>query len=179
MEFGQKNLFREIDLFDFTSFFGLDFFKFSGPLWTSFSKIPVIVQCWKFGLQLLMFLAFVNIQISKGWERLTTFQANKRLILNRYRFYDQINFIRFTWTGSPGWYFSWMNCFWSLWPFSSGGKCFLLRCSWGSFGLWRFIGTRICWFLIRRLLFGLFGFLCIVFRLWNFPLKIIKNDNFF
>ena len=24
---------REIDLFDFTSFFGLDFFKFSGPLW--------------------------------------------------------------------------------------------------------------------------------------------------
>ena len=29
MEFGQKN-FREIDLFDFTSFFGLDFFKFSG-----------------------------------------------------------------------------------------------------------------------------------------------------
>ena len=31
MEFGQKNFFREIDLFDFTSFFGLDFFKFSGP----------------------------------------------------------------------------------------------------------------------------------------------------
>ena len=27
MEFGQK-IFREIDLFDFTSFFGLDFFKF-------------------------------------------------------------------------------------------------------------------------------------------------------
>ena len=25
--------FREIDLFDFTSFFGLDFLKFSGPLW--------------------------------------------------------------------------------------------------------------------------------------------------
>ena len=33
MEFGQKKI-REIDLFDFTSFFGLDFFKFSGPLWT-------------------------------------------------------------------------------------------------------------------------------------------------
>ena len=31
MDFGQKNFFREIDLFDFTSFFGLDFFKFSGP----------------------------------------------------------------------------------------------------------------------------------------------------
>ena len=28
MEFGQKNFFREIDLFDFTSFFGLDFFNF-------------------------------------------------------------------------------------------------------------------------------------------------------
>ena len=27
-----KNFFHEIDLFDFTSFFGLDFFKFSGPL---------------------------------------------------------------------------------------------------------------------------------------------------
>ena len=27
-----KNFFREIDLFDFTSFFGLDFFKFSDPL---------------------------------------------------------------------------------------------------------------------------------------------------
>ena len=27
-----KKIFRNIDLFDFTSFFGLDFFKFSGPL---------------------------------------------------------------------------------------------------------------------------------------------------
>ena len=27
-----KKIFREIDLFDFTSFFGQDFFKFSGPL---------------------------------------------------------------------------------------------------------------------------------------------------
>ena len=32
MEFGQKKFFREIDLFDFTSFLGLDFLKFSGPL---------------------------------------------------------------------------------------------------------------------------------------------------
>ena len=32
MEFGQKKFFREIDLFDFMSFFGLDFFKFSGLL---------------------------------------------------------------------------------------------------------------------------------------------------
>ena len=31
MEFGQKK-FREIDLFDFMKFFGLDFCKFSGPL---------------------------------------------------------------------------------------------------------------------------------------------------
>ena len=31
MEFGQKMKFREIDLFDFTSCFGLDFFKYSGP----------------------------------------------------------------------------------------------------------------------------------------------------
>ena len=32
MDFGQKKI-REIDLFDFTSFFfGLDFFKFSGQL---------------------------------------------------------------------------------------------------------------------------------------------------
>ena len=31
MEFGKK-IFHEIDLFDFTSFFVLDFFKFSGPL---------------------------------------------------------------------------------------------------------------------------------------------------
>ena len=31
MKFGQKK-FSEIDLFDFTSFFGLDIFKFSGPL---------------------------------------------------------------------------------------------------------------------------------------------------
>ena len=29
--FWSKNFFREIDLFDFTSFFGLDFLKFSGP----------------------------------------------------------------------------------------------------------------------------------------------------
>ena len=31
MEFGKKK-FCEIDLFDFTNFFGLDFFKFSGRL---------------------------------------------------------------------------------------------------------------------------------------------------
>ena len=33
MEFGQKKFFREIDLFDFMSFFGPDFFAFSGPLY--------------------------------------------------------------------------------------------------------------------------------------------------
>ena len=33
MKFGHK-IFNEIDLFDFMSFFGLDFFKFSGTLWT-------------------------------------------------------------------------------------------------------------------------------------------------
>ena len=38
MEFGQKK-FREIDLLDFTSFFGLDFFKFSGPLCVSDWKL--------------------------------------------------------------------------------------------------------------------------------------------
>ena len=32
MEFGHK-IFREIDLFDFMTFIGLDFFKFSCPLW--------------------------------------------------------------------------------------------------------------------------------------------------
>ena len=44
MEFGQK-IFREIDLFDFTSFFGLDFFKFSGPLWAGekSTKLKILV----------------------------------------------------------------------------------------------------------------------------------------
>ena len=37
MEFGQKKI-HEIDLFDFTSFFGLDFLKFSALLWIK--KIP-------------------------------------------------------------------------------------------------------------------------------------------
>ena len=32
MKLHKKNISREIDLFDFTSFFGLDFFKFSGLL---------------------------------------------------------------------------------------------------------------------------------------------------
>ena len=32
MKFDQKNFFRGIDLFDFTSLFGLDFFELSGPL---------------------------------------------------------------------------------------------------------------------------------------------------
>ena len=32
-----KNVFHEIDLFDFTTFVGLDFFKFSGSLW-NFTK---------------------------------------------------------------------------------------------------------------------------------------------
>ena len=34
-----KKKIHEIDLFDFTRFFGLDFFKFSGPLWNSSSKL--------------------------------------------------------------------------------------------------------------------------------------------
>ena len=34
MEFDQKEI-LEINLFDFMSFFGLDFFKFSGPLWAA------------------------------------------------------------------------------------------------------------------------------------------------
>ena len=33
MEFGQKKFFREINLFDFTNFLGLDFSNVSGPLW--------------------------------------------------------------------------------------------------------------------------------------------------
>ena len=32
MEFGEKNFFHEIDLFDFMSFFGSDFIKFFGSL---------------------------------------------------------------------------------------------------------------------------------------------------
>ena len=42
MDFGQKK-FRKIDLFDFTSFFVLDFLKFSGPLWVPWRYIG-----WKF-----------------------------------------------------------------------------------------------------------------------------------
>ena len=42
-----KSFFRAIDLFDFTSFFGLDFFKFSGPLFhKNFLKLqPLICVC--------------------------------------------------------------------------------------------------------------------------------------
>ena len=40
MEFVQKKN-PEIDLFDFTSFFGLDFFKFSGPL---YEFIPIALK---------------------------------------------------------------------------------------------------------------------------------------
>ena len=42
MEFGQK-FFREIDLFDFTSSFGLDFFKFSGPLCLKAKKSTFLI----------------------------------------------------------------------------------------------------------------------------------------
>ena len=47
MELRQKNCFHEIDLFDFATFFGRDFFKFSGPLCeTRVSEVPV-AQCSK------------------------------------------------------------------------------------------------------------------------------------
>jgi len=36
-----KIKFREIDFFDFTIFFGLDFFKFSGPLWDIWMVISI------------------------------------------------------------------------------------------------------------------------------------------
>ena len=39
-----KKKFRQIGLFDFTSFFGLDFFKFSGPQWIGYPK-PGFWKC--------------------------------------------------------------------------------------------------------------------------------------
>ena len=43
MEFGQKN-FREIDLFDFTSFFGLDFFNFDMADTTTCYKNAIVTE---------------------------------------------------------------------------------------------------------------------------------------
>ena len=45
MTFAQKNFFREIYLFNFTRFFGLDFFKFSGPLCTGSSIYLNLLFC--------------------------------------------------------------------------------------------------------------------------------------
>ena len=42
-----KIKFREIDLFDFTSFFGLDFFKFSGPL-REYRNIKTELRNWSY-----------------------------------------------------------------------------------------------------------------------------------
>ena len=41
-----KNIFLEIDLFDFTSFFVLDFLKFSGPLWYIMGKMSGSCHIW-------------------------------------------------------------------------------------------------------------------------------------
>ena len=51
MEFSQNKI-CEIDLFDFTSFFGLDFFKFSGPLWA----ITCIKSCTYFYCTIFLIL---------------------------------------------------------------------------------------------------------------------------
>ena len=55
MEFGKKKI-RKIDSLDFTSFFGLDFLKFSGPLWgaiLSRKDLVIIVGSdnWQSGAQ--------------------------------------------------------------------------------------------------------------------------------
>ena len=47
MDFGQKK-FHEIDLFDFMSFLGLNFFKFSGPLWSYITNIQVSCSFFTF-----------------------------------------------------------------------------------------------------------------------------------
>ena len=46
MDFGQK-IIREIDLFDFMSFFGPDFFKISGPFFDYPKLIVLIVLNYK------------------------------------------------------------------------------------------------------------------------------------
>ena len=54
-------IFREIDLFDFTIFFGLDLFKFSGPL------------CWgKILLYAFHFLAFQKTLLKSVWSITST-----------------------------------------------------------------------------------------------------------
>ena len=48
MAFVKKIFFREIDLFDFTSFFGPDFFKFSVPFCETLTKKLVFSMNWSY-----------------------------------------------------------------------------------------------------------------------------------
>ena len=53
-KFGQT-FFREIDLYDFMSFFSLDFFKFSGPLCTVCCYYNFTKKMWKTFFDLIFF----------------------------------------------------------------------------------------------------------------------------
>ena len=61
MEYIKK--FREIDLFHLTSFFGLDFFKFSGPLCHLISCLFTIFNIFTI---LLLFVSLGEMQRSEG-----------------------------------------------------------------------------------------------------------------
>ena len=65
-----QKIFCEIDLFDFTSFFGLDFFKFSGPLWVYYLGRH-IGPLWS------EFLAFWQIEILSCWAKNSRYLKEK------------------------------------------------------------------------------------------------------
>ena len=66
MEFGQK-IFRQIDIFDFTSCFGLYFFKFSGPLCLGFTENQnTISDYFFFILQAKLFPPRHDTMLPKG-----------------------------------------------------------------------------------------------------------------
>ena len=79
-----KNFFREINLFDLMSFYGLDFFKFSGPLSMAFSKKRVYFFPDQTLSKFILCSALQN-GFNPIWETLTEF----RLL------YPELSFIEF------------------------------------------------------------------------------------
>ena len=79
MECGQK-IFCEIDLFDFTSFFDLDFFNFSGQLWEGRGvwddneRVCTPLICWPKDL-----VGFFHNQFELVWENVQVYVLQDRM----------------------------------------------------------------------------------------------------
>ena len=81
MDFGQKNI-RDIDLFHSTSFFGQDFFKFSGPLCVH----QIILYFWMIDMTGRFYIFKCSMMFSLSRSIKTSFSTHSTFLILTFLF---------------------------------------------------------------------------------------------